>query len=132
MTDATVCLRVELRAADNAVVVLPERGEAFSSSFKELDFSNWHLWLQHQVHGSDKPGKQPEFRGTIEKWAAEVNRVICADEILRQVESSDSASQVIFLRIEVVDKELDNIPWELLTCLSRRNLAIVKYASIVQ
>ena len=123
MTDATVCLRVELRAADHAMVVLHERGEAFSSSFKELDFSNWHLWLQHQAHGSDKPGKQPEFRSTIEKWAAEVYRVICADEILRQVESSDSVSQVIFLRIEVVDRELDNIPWELLTLPLEKKLS---------
>ena len=92
-------------------------------SFEELDFNNWHLWLQHQAYGSDKPGKHSEFRGTIEKWAERLARIIGADEMLRQVGSGVSAMQVAFLRIEVVDRELDNIPWELLTLPLERRLS---------
>lgn len=113
--DTTMCLRAELRAPGKTITVSSERGGALSSSsFEQSDFSNWHLRLQHQAYGSDKPGKQPEFRSIIEEWANRVAAVIDVDELIEQISTNDPTSQVIFLRIEVADRELDNFPWELL------------------
>jgi CHAT domain len=123
MGGTTVNLRVQLRGADNTVAVLAESGEPFCSPFKELDFSKWNLWLYDQVYGVDKPGKQSEIRDATEESAERLARVVDMGKLLQQIESNDTVvSQVAFVRIEVVDKELDNVPWELLTLPLEKNL----------
>ena len=114
--DRTVRLRAELRTASNLVVVRTETGQVAAFPYDEEHYRNWQLWLRHQAHGSYRAGKQSEFQQKIDNLTQQLADLVDVVELGRQVKAiGTNLSTTAFLRVELADRELDIIPWELLT-----------------
>ncbi|MGP7998905.1 MAG: CHAT domain-containing protein [Streptosporangiaceae bacterium] len=114
--DRTVRLSAELRPADNRVVVQAAGGPIAEFPYEEDSFRLWQQSLRHQIHGSQRAAREAEFLARTGAMAEQLAVLIDGAELPRLVDAVDSdPSATVFLRVELARRELDIIPWELLS-----------------
>jgi hypothetical protein len=124
VAERTVHLRVRLRAGDGVIIAQTATGEMFGSSYEQLEFDNWPLWLQNQAHGVHRTGMESTFRTKIDRLSKQIAKTVDVDMVCRQIDAMNLPLATAFVRVEVVDRELDNIPWELLALPVEKRLPL--------
>ena len=115
--DRTVHLHAQLQAGNTVAL---RAGATDIAEFPHDEatreqWQNWHMSLGNQIYGSDLEGKQAEFRDRIDTLTRKLAELVDVGELGRRVDATCvGLSATAFLRVELPDRELDMIPWELL------------------
>lgn len=126
-------LRAELSGGGNLVALGTAAGQICEFPFDEGPYREWQLYLRHHLIGSNRAGKRSKFRDRARGLAEELAHPVDLAELCRQLEAADPSpgtdpspatapgkatalepASTALVRIELVDWELDVIPWELL------------------
>jgi CHAT domain len=112
---STLRLRAELRAKDNNTVMLEsETGTVFAVAYEQLTFEDWAEYLRNQAYRSERFGKQSQFRDRTHAIAQQLVTEASVDHLCERIADAPGNPATVLLQIEIVDRELDNIPWEVL------------------
>lgn len=113
----TVYLHAQMQAG-NTVALWAGAAEVAEFPHDEATREHWQNWqvsLGNQAYGSDLEGKQADFRKRIDTLTRKLADLVDVAELGRRIDTTCvGLSATAFLRVELPDRELDIIPWELL------------------
>lgn len=111
----TVRLSADLRLADDYIVVQTEGQPIGEFRHDQTPFRQWQQSLRHQIHGSHRAKREAEHHSRIGAVAEQLAALVDVTKLARLVIAVDAdPSATVFLRVELPQRELDIIPWELL------------------
>lgn len=113
--DRTVRLSAELRPADDTVVLRTADQSVAEFHYDEAPFRQWQESFRYQLLRSRLAKREDAYNRRIGAMAEQLAILADAANLARLVAAVEAdPSATVFLRIELPQKELDIVPWELL------------------
>jgi hypothetical protein len=129
----TVRISAELSPEAGRIAVQSEAGQLAESRYDEKLYRNWQVALGNQLGLTRPTRRESEYESRRTAMAEVLAEVVGATEISRLAAgvNADPAAPV-FIRVELPQRELDIIPWELLgpTIGSMASREICVYRSV--
>ncbi|MER7362683.1 CHAT domain-containing protein [Nonomuraea wenchangensis] len=116
-----VGLRAALRDHGRSIAVSLEGGRAVETSHESGAFDTWCSFLSNQRDRTES--KRSDFVERSRKEAANMAAITPLDDVCAGIASLPPAPALVLLRVELSDRALDKLPWELLSLALEDRLA---------